>query len=119
MRLLEFYKIQLMSRILKNLIVRITFLWCCCTAAHAFDTASFLDMSEEQQRFYLLGIIDGEVHDLPAEQVYCVMKWARDDMLMFLSDWYSAHTDYKGEVPVAFIVSKELDIVCKRGANAS
>jgi len=94
-------------------------LWCSCTAVYAFDTASFLDMTKEQQTFYLLGIIDSEILHLPANEVYCVLQWAREDMHMYLSDWYETHAEYQGEVSIAFVVGKELDIVCNRGNKAS
>lgn len=107
-----------MRRIFRNALLRLIALSCFCTAAHAFDTASFLDMSEDQQTFYLLGLIDSEILK-PSTNKNCVLIWARDDMHGFLFDWYAGSEMYVGEVSVAFIISEELKAKCNSRQKTS
>lgn len=100
-----------MNRFLRNFFLLIIVYPYLCTAVYAFDSASFLEMSEDQQTYYLLGLIDSELLK-SSRNGYCVLEWARDDMHMFLSDWYSHTRKHTGEQSIAFIVSEELDKVC-------
>ena len=105
-----------MPRIFSNLLFRVILLFYCCATVQAFDTASFLGMSKDQQTFYLLGLVDSELLK-SSDNGYCILTWARDDMHMFLSDWYAASEKHTGETSIALIVSQEINRTCNDSSS--